>query len=113
MGAPTNPLNKFRIRHLSKRIQALSLINLKSIPGDRVAFGSTVSLEDVDTGEEREFRIVHPEEVDPSEGRISIGSPVGQALSGNKEDDEVTIRLPSGARTYVITGLTTIHDQDD
>ncbi len=104
---------KARIRHLSKRIQGLSLINLKSIPGDQVAFGSTVSLEDVDTGEERKFRIVHPEEVEPSEGKISIGSPVGQALSGKKEGEEITIRFPAGARTYVITGLTTIHDQDD
>jgi transcription elongation factor GreA len=104
---------KARIRHLNKRIEDLSLIDLKRVPRDRAAFGSTVTLEDLETGEEKDFSLVHPEEVDPAKGLISVGSPVGQSLIGKREGDEVTLRKPSGDRTYVISRLVTIHEQED
>ncbi len=102
-----------RIMDLRKRIEALSLINLKSIPDDRVAYGSTVTLEEASTGELKNYRLVHPEEVDASKGLISIQSPVGQALSGKKEGEEITIRTPAGPKEYVLTRLVTIHDADE
>ena len=104
---------KARIGHLNKRIGDLSLIDLKRVPRDQAAFGSTVTLEDLETGEERDFSLVHPEEVDPVKGLISVSSPVGQSLTGRREGDEVTLRKPSGDRTYIISRLVTIHDQDE
>jgi transcription elongation factor GreA len=102
-----------RITQLKQRLSGLALINIASIPKDRVGFGSRVTLEDADTGEERVFRLVMPEEVDAPLGLISAGSPVGQALVGKQENDEVVIRTPSVTRTYLVIKLRTIHDPDE
>jgi len=104
-------LVRARIVHLKGRLSSLSLINISSIPRDQVGFGSTVTLEDDEDGAEKVYLIVLPEEVDAAAGKISVRSPVGQALVGREEGDEVTIRTPGGTRTYTITRLVTIHDE--
>ena len=81
------------------------------MPKDRVAFGSTVHLEEEEGGEERVYRLVASEEVDTAKGWISPGSPVGQALIGKREGDTVVIRTPGGAKRCEITRLLTLHDQ--
>ena len=83
---------------------------MSNIPRDRVGFGSTVILEDVESGEEKTFLIVLPEEVDASAGKISVRSPVGRALVGRQEGDEVSITAPGGVTEYTISSLTTLHD---
>ncbi|MGK7344494.1 MAG: GreA/GreB family elongation factor [Candidatus Nitrospinota bacterium M3_3B_026] len=100
-----------RIAHLTKRVREILAINLRSIPQDRVGFGSRVVLEDMETGETVTYTFVFPEEVDPDNGRISLATPIGKALMGKEEGDEVTVSAPSGARRYEITDLQTIHDQ--
>ncbi len=102
-----------RIVQLKQRLAGLSMINVASIPRDRVGFGSVVVLEDFETGEEKTFRIVLPEEVDAAEGRISVRSPVGQSMVGKREGDELSIQTPGGHRRYVIAGLRTLHDSED
>jgi len=101
-----------RIGQLKQRLSGLALVNLASIPKDRVGFGSTVTLEDADSGEEKVYRLVLPEEVDAAQGLISAGSPVGTALIGKQENDEVVIRMPAATRTYLVTKIRTIHDTD-
>jgi transcription elongation GreA/GreB family factor len=54
---------------------------------------------------------VLPEEVDAAQGLISAGSPVGKALVGKQENDEVVIRLPNATRTYLVSKLRTLHDE--
>jgi transcription elongation factor GreA len=103
-------LTRARIIHLKERLSSLSLINLSSIPRGRVGFGSTVTIEDDDDGAEKVYHIVLPEEVDAAAGKISVRSPVGQALVGREEGDEVTIRTPGGTGSYTISRLITIHD---
>lgn len=102
-----------RMNHLRKRIQSLSLVDMKRLPVDRAAFGSTVTLEEIETGQLKTYRLVHPEEVDPAKGLISVQSPVGRALVGRQHEEEVTIRTPNGERIYIITKLVTIHDQEE
>ena len=102
-----------RLGQLKQRLSGLALINLASIPRDRCGFGSTVTLEDADTGEEKIYRLVLPEEVDAAQGLISAGSPVGKALVGKQENDEVVIRLPNLTRTYLVVKLRTVHDVDE
>lgn len=99
-----------RIVHLKERLSSLSMINMASIPHDRVGFGSVVALEDLDSGEERTFTIVLPEEVDPAVGKISVRSPVGQSLIGKQEGDEVRIKTPRGTNNYIVNTLETLHD---
>ena len=99
-----------RIVHLKERLSSLSMINVANIPRDRIGFGSTVVLEDVESGEEKTLMIVLPEEVDASAGKISVRSPVGQALVGRQEGDEVSIAAPGGVREFTISSLSTLHD---
>jgi transcription elongation factor GreA len=99
-----------RVAFLRRRIAELSQIDLSRVPRDRIAFGATAYLVDEETGEQRVFRLVAPEEVDTGRGWISTGSPVGQTLIGRKEGDPVVIRTPNGSRRYEVVRVVTLHD---
>src|SRR5512139_3470185 len=85
-----------RIGQIQGRIRELSLYNLQSIPHDVVAYGSRVTVEDLDEGESLVYEIVFPEEVNAGAGRISLGSPVGRALLNKSVGDEVEVQTPRG-----------------
>jgi len=99
-----------RVAHLSERINSLSSLKISSIPADSVGFGSRVHLEDLDSGEEKTYELVTPEEVDARGGKISVASPIGRAMMGKKIEGEVSVKLPTGLKEYVITGFKTLHE---
>jgi transcription elongation factor GreA len=101
-----------RLAQLKVRLADLSLINMKNIPKDRIAFGSRVVLYDVDRDVEIEYRLVTSEEADVSKGLISTTSPIGRALMGKKPGDAVTVTTPNGTREFEIRTLLTFHDVD-
>ena len=101
-----------QLGQLRQRLANLSLVNLSKIPTDRVSYGSEVVLMDLETDEERRFRLVTSEESDAANGLISTASPIGKSLMGHFEGDEVTIRTPRSVRTFEIVSLKTIHDKD-
>ena len=100
-----------RIAQMETRVRELSMYTVASIPRGVVAYGSRVTIADVDSGDETEYRIVFPEEVDASRGHISLSSPIGRAMMNKAEGDEVEVQTPSGKRTYQIMTLVTWHDQ--
>ncbi len=100
-----------RIAQIEGRVRELSMYTVASIPRGVVAYGSRVKITDVDSGNETEYRIVFPEEVDASRGHISLSSPIGRAMMNKTEGDEVEVQTPSGKRTYQIMTLVTWHDQ--
>jgi transcription elongation factor GreA len=100
-----------RVANLEARIAELSSINLESIPRDTVGLGSRVTLEDLDEGGKMEYEIVVPEEVDGAQNRISLSSPLGRALIGKAEEDDIEVVTPKGKRSYLVLKLTTIHAQ--
>jgi transcription elongation factor GreA len=102
-----------RIAQIEARIRELSMYSLASIPKGVVAYGSRVTVADVDSGDEILYRIVFPEEVDAARGHISLSSPIGRALMNRAEGDEVEVHTPSGRRTYQIMALITWHDAQD
>jgi len=99
-----------RISMLRKRVSELQLINLDKIPADRAGFGSKVTVQE--NGQERVFELVMPEDADPDKGLISVASPIGRAFVGKEEGDTVKVTTPSGARTFEVLGLQTIHDDE-
>ena len=99
------------LANLQQRLANLSLINLSKIPTDRVSYGSTVVLFDLDTEAEVTYRLVTSEESDVKAGLISTASPIGRSLMNREEGDEVQIRTPGGTKHYEIVELTTIHDE--
>lgn len=100
-----------RIGQIQGRIRELSLYNVHSIPHGVVAYGSRVTIEDLDDGKSQVYDIVFPEEVEAASGRISLSSPLGQALINKEVGDEVEVRTPNGKRSYQIVELKTLHDR--
>ena len=103
---------KARIRQIQERLSEVKSIDVSKIPTDRIAYGSTVVLYDLDKDEKVTYQLVTSEESDPGAGKISTVSPIGQALMGKKEGDTATVRTPTGVRNFEISRLTTIHDQE-
>ena len=68
----------------------------------RVVFGTTVTLEDCDSGETVRYQIVGEDEADLGVGKISFLSPIGRAMIGKSEEDAVVVTTPNGEREYVI-----------
>lgn len=100
-----------RLAQLRKRLAELSLINLNNIPKDRIAFGSRVTLYDLDRDTEIEYKLVTSEEADVSQGLISTTSPIGRGLMGKKVGDTVRVATPQGSREFEVRSLRTIYDQ--
>ncbi|MEI6206903.1 MAG: GreA/GreB family elongation factor [Desulfuromonadales bacterium] len=92
-----------RLKHLGSRIKLLRVATAPANPTS-VSFGCWVSYED-ETGNERCYQLAGPDEIDVSIGKISIDSPVGQALLHKKIDDEVIVRRPGGELVICITGI--------
>jgi len=99
-----------RISLLQKRISDVTSLDLDRIPKDRSGLGSTLLLNDLDTGEGKKYLLVFPEDVDPDVGKISAASPIGRALMGKQEGDEIVIPLPDQKVEYEVIRVTTIHD---
>jgi len=100
-----------RLGQLKKRLADLSLINFNNIPKDRIAFGSRVTLYDLDRDQEIEYKLVTTEEVDLGRGLISTSSDIGRGLMGKRVGDTIKVTTPSGSREFVVRALHTIHDE--
>jgi transcription elongation factor GreB len=84
-----------RIRFITKRLDGAVVVRASEIQSDVVRFGALVTLVDED-GNEKRYRIVGPDEADPSAGRISFQSPLGHSLMKRKVGDTVSVRRPAG-----------------
>ena len=100
-----------RMYQIRQRLSEIESIDITKLPTDKIAYGSTVVLFDLDRDEKITYRLVTSEESDPDNGLISTSSPIGQALMGREEGDEVKVKTPKGMRNFEISRLTTIHDQ--
>lgn len=94
-----------RIKYLESRMGLYQVVDLDSLSGDKVVFGATVDVEDIDSGEKRSYTLLGPDEADPAKGSISFLSPVGRALLGKEAGDEVTVAIPRGQVTYEIIAV--------
>ena len=100
-----------RLGQLRKRLADLSLVNVANIPRDRVGFGSTVKLFDLEREAETTYKLVMSEESDFAKGLISTTSPIGRALMGKEAGDSVKVATPSGTRKFEILEFRTIHEE--
>lgn len=93
-----------RIRYLQKRMPDLRVIAESPDDGDTVFFAAWIRLER-EQGDEVEYRIVGPDEIDQQKGNISLDSPLAKALLGKQVGDEVTIKVLEGQKTYAILAI--------
>ena len=93
-----------RVRFLRQRLDGMVVVDKPPSDPARVFFGAWVKLEDED-GTLVEYRIVGPDEFDAAQGYISMDSPLGRALLRKAVDDEVTVEVPGGTKTYFVVGV--------
>ncbi|MDE0349146.1 MAG: transcription elongation factor GreA [Gammaproteobacteria bacterium] len=92
-----------RIREVEGKLADAQVIDITRIGRTgRVVFGTTVTLEDCDSGETVRYQIVGEDEADLGVGKISFLSPIGRAMIGKSEEDSVVVTTPNGEREYVI-----------
>ena len=89
-----------RIAEIEAILADYTLIEEKPISDTAVNLGSQVTVQDLETGDKDQYRIVGSQEADPMGGRISEDSPFGKALIGKEVGDEVTVEAPIGVLRY-------------
>src|SRR5260370_34711000 len=99
-----------RIANLRKRLADISMIDTSRLPNDRAAYGSTLRIYDLDSGDELTYMLVMAEDSDISQNKISTVSPIRRGLMGRREGEEVEVTTPAGKRRFEIIKLTTIHE---
>ena len=90
-----------RIRFLEKRLGNVEVVDPRTRRGDRIFFGATVVIEDDDGGTQT-LMLVGEDEIDAEGTRVSWRSPVGRALLGKSEGDEVSVETPKGLRHLIV-----------
>ena len=91
-----------RIKRLQERLRGAKVVAADAGPDGVVAFGSTVTVRDDASGREATYTLVGAAEASASDGRLSIESPVAEALVGAREGDAVTVETPGGARVFQV-----------
>jgi transcription elongation factor GreA len=95
-----------RIAEVESKLAAAQIIDPASLDADgRVVFGSTVDLEDEDSGAEVTYQIVGDDEADLKQGLISISSPIARALIGKVVGDVAEVQAPGGLKSYEIIAV--------
>jgi len=95
-----------RIGELSDLVSRAQVIDPTLYEHEKIRFGSTIMLENLETNEEVTYTIVGSTESNPDHGLISYYSPLATQLMGHGEGEEVTIKLPSGKQAYEILEVT-------
>jgi transcription elongation factor GreB len=93
-----------RVRFLRKRLEGMVVVSRPPDDRGRVFFGAWVTVED-ESGQESEFRIVGPDEIDPARRYVSMDAPLSRALMGRRLDDVVGVEVPGGLKRYVVVGI--------
>ena len=96
-----------RIMELKDKLSRAEVIDCSTVDCDRVIFGTVVTLIDLDTDDEMRYQLLGPEEVDVSNGKISVVSPMGKAIIGKRIGDEVEVRTPGGLRQFEVVNIET------
>jgi len=92
-----------RIAEIEGKLSNAQIIDVTKLDANgKVVFGSTVEIEDLDTGKVVTYQIVGEDEADIKAGRISVGSPIARALIGKEVEDVVVVKAPGGDIEYEI-----------
>ena len=95
-----------RIQEIEGKLSVALIIDPSEMDaGGKVVFGSTIELQDEDTGNKVTYQIVGEDEADIKFGRVNIGSPIARALIGKDEGDSVDVMAPGGVKRYEIIAV--------
>ena len=92
-----------RILHIDGQLAAAQIIDPADVDGGgRIVFGTTVVLEEEESGQEVTYQIVGDDEADIKQNLVSISSPIARALIGKEAGDTADVHAPGGAKRYEI-----------
>jgi transcription elongation factor GreA len=91
-----------KIAELESVIGKAEIIEVDTGPADRAVFGRTVLLYNIETDEEISYQLLGPYESEPEKGKISVNSPIGQALIGSEVGDEIKVKTPGGIQEFEV-----------
>jgi transcription elongation factor GreA len=95
-----------RIAEIEGRLGNAEIIDVTKLPpSGKVVFGSTVELQDEDSGAKLVYQLVGEDEADIKKGLISFSSPVARALIGKSEGDVAEVSAPGGIKSYEIIAV--------
>jgi len=98
-------MNEARVKLMEDKLARSQIIDPATIESDKIVFGATVSLVDLDNGNKVTYKIVGEDEAKIENGTISITSPIARALIGKEEGDMATVRAPGGDREFEISSI--------
>jgi transcription elongation factor GreA len=99
-------LNEKKIQELEMKLASAKILDESRLAKDKALIGATVKLKDLESGEEITYTLVSELEADFAKGKISITSPVGKGLLGQKKGKTVSINVPAGVLKYKIIDIT-------
>lgn len=91
-----------RIIEVQSSLAGAEVVDTSKIKSDRIVFGASVTIVDVESEEKYTYQIVGVDEVDVKKGLISILSPIARALIGKKTGEIATVKSPKGEKEYEI-----------
>jgi transcription elongation factor GreA len=91
-----------RIRQLQQTLANAEVLVGSNLSADKVRFNARVRVVNLNTGQEREYKMVGPLEADAAIGHLSLASPLGKALLGRAVGDRLQVQTPRGIRMYQI-----------
>jgi len=94
-----------QLADLEEKLSRVEIVDVAKIVSDKILFGATVKLEDLNSGKKISYKIVSEFEANIDDGLISSGSPVARALLGKKINDEVEVITPGGVINYEILDI--------
>ena len=90
------------IADLSERLANAEVVDITAYSGDKINFGATVTLLDINTDKEVKYTLLSEFESDLSKGILAVESLVGKSLMGKEKGDEIEIKTPAGVKEYEI-----------
>ncbi len=95
-----------RIRDIESKLAHAHIVDPAQIDaGGKIVFGTTVDLEDVESGQEVSYQIVGDDEADIKAGKVSVSSPIARALIGKHAGDTAEVEAPAGVREYEVLAV--------
>src|SRR5690348_4837578 len=94
-----------KINLLKTKLARAQIIDPTKLPRDQVCFGSTVTVKDIDFGDEEEYTLVGAGEEDYDKGRILVTSPLGQGLLGKRIGEKAEIPAPKGSYELEVVAI--------
>ena len=98
-------MNEIKIIRLKEKLSRAKVVE-KDCCSEGIGIGTTLKLKDLDSGKELEYIFVPEDQIDFTQHKISINSPIGQAFLGHQEGEEVKIEVPIGLLRYKILKIT-------